>query len=363
MNPSKATAATSIIANRPAAVSIIIPCRNEVRFIPACLNSVLENGYPLECLEVLIVDGMSDDGTRDLLREYAARHHFIRVVDNVQKLTPYALNIAIREAKGEVLMRMDAHTVYEKGYIARCVGVLLKYGADDVGGTLRIIPQTDTFMGRSIVKALTNKFGVGNLRYRFEQPEEPEQVDTVAFFCVKRELFQRIGLFNEKLARIQDMEFKRRLARSGGTILLAPGAFADYRARSDLPSFWLHNWSDGVWTVLAFADSELMPVRWRHLVPAAFAAILVTTLVVALAVPTFAWLFTVVVGIYLLAALAISIKIAIVDKNFGYLFAVPAVIATMHLARGVGSLWGVVLLFTRRRFGHAVRLALREVWS
>src|SRR5208283_4961731 len=139
---------------------------------------------------------------------------------------------------------------------------------------------------------------------------------------------QRIGLFNEKLARIQDMEFKRRLARSGCKILLVPGAFADYQARSDLRSFWLHNWSDGVWTVLAFA-----------------------------------WLFAVVVGVYLIAALTVSTRIAIAEKNPAYLVAVPAVIATMHLARGIGSLWGVVVLFSRRRFGHAVRLALREVWS
>ena len=343
-------------------MSIIIPCRNEVLCISACLTSILENGYPLDCLEVLIIDGMSDDGTRDLLREYSARHPFIRVVDNVAKVTPYALNIGIREAKGAVLMRMDAHTVFERGYIARCVEVLLKYGADDVGGTLRIVPRADTFVGRAIVKALTNKFGVGNLRYRFARPEKPEPVDTVAFFCVKRELFQRIGLFNEKLARIQDMEFKRRLARSGCKILLVPGAFADYQARSDLRSFWRHNWSDGVWTVLAFADSDLMPVRWRHLVPAAFAAALVTTLIMALTLPAFAWLFAVVVGVYLMAALTVSIRIAIAEKNPAYVVAVPAVIATMHLARGIGSLWGVVVLFSRRRFGHAVRLAMREVW-
>jgi succinoglycan biosynthesis protein ExoA len=263
-----------------ALVSIVIPCRNEFRFISACLTSVLENGYPLEYLEVLVLDGMSDDGTRDLLLKYPSRYRFIRIVDNVQKVTPYALNIENREAKGEVLMRIDAHTIYERGYIARCVEVLLKFGADDVSATLRIVPQDDTFVGRSIIKALTHKFGVGDLRYRFARPEEPEPVDTVAFFCVKRELFQRIGLFNEKLARIQDMEFKRRLARSGCKILLVPGTFSDYQARSDLGSFWRRNWSDGVWTVLAFAHSELMPVRRRHLAPAAFVAVLVTALIV-----------------------------------------------------------------------------------
>ena len=264
-------------------VSIIIPCRNEVRFIANCIDSILSNGFPLERLEILAVDGMSDDGTREIVAYYAARHSSIKLHDNPRKVTPYALNIGIRAAKGDVVMRLDAHTICERDYIARCIRVLFKYGADDVGGTLRIIGRDDTLIGRTIVKALTQRFGVGNLRYRFSQPEEePEIVDTVAFFCCRRELFQRIGLFNEKLTRIQDMEFKRRLTRAGCKIMLAPGAFADYQARSDLVSFWRHNWSDGVWTVLAFAHAELMPVCWRHLAPAGFVAALIMTGLLAL---------------------------------------------------------------------------------
>src|ERR1700693_2771441 len=119
-------------------ISIIIPCRNEVRFIANCLDSVLGNGFPLERLEILIVDGMSDDGTRAIIRDYAARYPLVRLLDNLHRVTPYALNIGIREAKGDVIMRLDAHTICARDYIARCVGVILRYGADDVGGTLKI---------------------------------------------------------------------------------------------------------------------------------------------------------------------------------------------------------------------------------
>jgi succinoglycan biosynthesis protein ExoA len=341
-------------------ISIIIPCRNEVRFIANCLDSVLGNGFPLEQLEILIVDGMSDDGTRAIIRDYAARHPLIRLLDNPHRVTPYALNIGIREAKGDVIMRLDAHTICARDYIARCVGVILQYGADDVGGTLKITARDNTIIGRAIVKALTQRFGVGNLRYRFSQPDEPELVDTVPFFCCKRELFKKIGLFNENLTRIQDMEFKRRLTRAGGKIMLAPGAFADYQARSDLRSFCKHNWSDGLWTVLAFAHAELMPVRWRHLAPACLVGALLATGLLSLAVPIFGWAFAAIAGAYVIAALTLATRIAVAESDFRYFFLVPFIIACMHGMRGFGSLWGAVRLLANRRFVHALRLVLRE---
>jgi succinoglycan biosynthesis protein ExoA len=336
-------------------VSIIIPCRNEVRFIASCLDSVLNNGFPFERLEILVVDGMSDDGTREIIHDYAARYSLIRMLDNFNKVTPYALNLGIREAKGDVVMRLDAHTICQRNYIAQCIRILFKFGADDAGGTLRIIARDDTLLGRAIVKVLTQPVVVGNLRYRFSQPEEPEIVDTVAFFCCRREVFQRVGLFNEKLTRIQDMEFKRRLARTGGKIMLAPGALAYYQARSDFKSFCGHNWSDGLWTVLAFAHAEVMPVRWRHLAPACFVGALIVSGLLALLFPVCGWAFLAIAGAYSLAVLTLSIRIAAAEADLRYLFPIPVVIASMHLIRGLGSLWGDLYMqsvwFCRRTTG------------
>jgi|SRR5579875_1168942 len=341
-------------------LSIIIPCRNEVRFIGNCLESVLNNGFPTDQLEILVIDGMSDDGTRSIIEDYAARYALIRLIDNPQKVTPYAINIGIRAARGGILMRLDAHTVCDKHYIAQCVRVIRDYGADDVGGTLRITARDNTITGRAIVKALTLKFGVGNLKYRFSQPDEPEIVDTVAFFCCKREVFEKIGLFNEKLTRIQDMEFKRRLARAGGKIMLAPGAFADYAARSDFKSFWKHNWSDGLWTVLAFAHAQLMPVRPRHLAPAALVTVLLLTALLGLVFPACVWAFFSIAGLYALVAFLLALRIAVQDREWRFLFLVPFTIATMHGMRGFGSLWGVVRLLSQRRLGHAFQLVFNE---
>jgi glycosyltransferase involved in cell wall biosynthesis len=341
-------------------VSIIIPCRNEVRFIGSCLDSVLNNGFPLEELEILVIDGMSNDGTRGIIEDYAAHYPFIRLIDNVKKVTPYAINIGIRAATGAILMRLDAHTICDKNYIAQCIRVVNNYGADDVGGTLRITARDNTVIGRSIVKALTLKFGVGNLKYRFSQPEEPEIVDTVAFFCCKREVFEKIGMFNEKLTRIQDMEFKRRLARAGGKIMLAPGAFADYQARSDFKSFWKHNWSDGLWTVLAFAHAELMPVRPRHLAPACLVSALLVTGLLGPVLPISLWAFFGIAALYAAVALLLALRIALQDREWRFAFLVPFTIATMHGMRGFGSLWGVVRLLGERRLGHAFRLVINE---
>ncbi len=342
-------------------VSIIIPCRNETRFIGSLLDSILNNGFPLDRLEILVVDGMSDDGTREIIQSFASRHSLIRLLDNPHRVTPYAINIGIREANGDVLMRLDAHTVCNRDYIERCVRVLYNYGADDVGGTLRITARDRTIIGQAIVKALTQRFGVGNLHYRFSNPDEPKLVDTVPFFCCRRELFQKIGLFNERLTRGQDMEFKRRLALAGGRILLAPGACADYQARSSLKSFLKHNWSDGLWTTLAFAYSEVMPVRWRHLVPLCFVGTLVVLALLALASPFFAWALLTLAGVYVLAGLALSTRIAIAERDLKYAFVVPFIVVSMHVMRGLGSLWGAVRLLFRGRLGHAVRLTFLEV--
>ena len=341
-------------------VSVIIPCRNEGRFIANCLDSVLNNGYPVDKLEIIVVDGMSDDDTRSVIQHYNTVNPFIKIVDNPHKVTPFAVNIGIRAASCEIIMRLDAHTVCERDYISRCVNALNKYTADDVGGLCRIVARDDTPMGRAIVKALTVPLGVGNLRHRFSKSEEPEIVDTVPFFCCRPELFHKVGLFNENLTRGQDMEFKRRLARTGGKIMLVPGAAVSYQARSNLKAFVRHNWADGLWTALAFAYSDVMPVRWRHLAPLCLLGALIGSGFLAIIFPPFTWAFVGISGIYAVAILALSAKIAISEKDARYFLLVPLAIVTLHGMRGLGSFWGFMRLISRGKFVHAIHLVLKE---
>ena len=224
---------TALPATEPPKVTVIVPCRNEERYIGPCLDSILASDYPKDRLEVLVVDGMSEDRTREILRAYGAKHPWIRLIDNPKRITPVALNLAIRASTGTVLVRMDAHVVYPQYYISRLVAALEKYGADNVGGVLRTLPAGDGAMARAIAIAMSHPFGVGTSYFRIGT-NSPRWVDTIAFFCVRREMFDLVGLFDEELIRHQDGEFNARLIKRGGRILLVPDVESRYYARATL---------------------------------------------------------------------------------------------------------------------------------
>jgi succinoglycan biosynthesis protein ExoA len=325
-------------------VSVLIPCRNEAVFLAACLDSILAGDYPADRMEVLVADGMSEDGTREIIGEYALRDTRVRLLDNPRRTTPAALNRAIGEARGEVLARIDAHASVAPDYLSRCVGCLESSGADNVGGSMRTVARTRGPFADAIVAALTHRFGVGNSHFRIGSAE-PRWVDTVFGGCWRRDVFERVGRFNEALERSQDMEFSLRLKAAGGKTLLAPAIRADYFARSDLASFWRHNFANGEWAVLPWVLSDAIPVRIRHLVPLAF----VGALGLGLALAPISPLPLVAVAIpYALANAAASIWAAWRDRRMSHLIRLPIAFAALHFGYGLGSVSGVVQAFRHR---------------
>lgn len=333
-------------------VSVVIPCRNEEGFIGACLDSIVANDYPKERLEVLVVDGMSQDGTRTIVEAHATRSSSIRLLDNPAKITPTALNRGITGSKGEIIIWMSAHNRYAKDYISRSVQYLQKYAADNVGGVIITLPREETIIGRAIVSGLSHRFGVGASCFRIHT-NEPKWVDTVFGGCYRRDIFDRVGLFNERLTRGQDIEFNLRLKKAGGRILLVPEIVSYYYARSDMKSFWWHNWSNGVWAILPFLYSDIMPVSPRHLVPLAFVLALLGSAASALVAPVGVWMLLGVGGTYAVADLAASLHVTLKRRDIRYLALMPAIFVSLHLAYGLGSCWGVikVLKHTMFRFG------------
>ena len=216
-------------AGRPF-VSVILPCLNEARYIGKCLDSIFANDYPASDFEVIVADGRSDDGTRAILDEYARTHPSLRVLDNAQRITPCALNMAIRAARGEIIVRIDAHVHYPPTYIRQLVEALLETGVECVGGVIDTVPAAETAMAHAVAIGMSHPFGVGDSRFRIGSNVRRD-VDHVPFFCIRREVFDRLGLFDEELVRNQDGEFSWRLRQSGGRIMLIPEISSSYYAR------------------------------------------------------------------------------------------------------------------------------------
>ena len=338
-------------------VTVLVPCRNEARHIVECLDSLLAQDLPPDRLEVVVVDGMSDDGTRDRVREHAERNPRVRLVDNPARTTPVALNTGIRAARGQVIVRADAHVLYPKDYVRRLVQALEETGADNVGGVLATIPANDGPVARAIAVAMAHPLGVGNSYFRIGT-REPRWVDTIAFFCCRRELFDRVGFFDEDLLRAQDAEFNSRLRSRGGRILLVPDVVARYYARATFAQVARMFYQYGYFKPL-MARKLGRVVTLRQLMPAAFLLALAGAGVLALLHPAGRWLFAFVAGVYL-AAVAVAAARSAPRLGPRATLALAAVFPVLHLSYGWGFLRRLVefALWPRGRRADPVELPL-----
>ena len=330
----------------PPLVTAVIPCRNEVRYIGPCLDSLIRCDYPKDRLEVLVCDGLSDDGTRDVVAGYAARYSFIRLVDNPRRITPCAMNAGIREARGDVIMPMGAHALYSPSYISQLVAALEETGADNVGGVLVTLPANETPLARALAVGLSHRFGVGNSYFRIGTAER-RHVDTVPFGCYRRPVFDRIGLFDEELVRNQDDELNARLLKQGGRIMLIPEVVSHYYARGSLGQVARMFYQYGYFkTLAAWKVGRIMTVR--QLVPAVFVVALAVSGALALVLPPARIAVAAIAGAYVAAALA-SAALAVRRHGVRCAAALLLVFPTLHCSYGLGSVTAVLERVTGRR--------------
>lgn len=319
-------------------VSVIIPCRNEEKYIAKCLDSIINNDYPQNALEVLVVDGMSDDMTREIIRQYVDDYSWIKLLDNPKKIVPTAMNIGIKDATGNIIVRMDAHNIYDKSYISKCVKYLNDYNADNVGGIWITMPGDNTLIARSIALALSHPFGIGNAYYRIGL-KEPKFVDTVPFGCYKREIFDMVGLFDEGMIRNEDDEFNNRLIRNGRRILLAPDIISYYYARDTLAKLWKTYFQYGYFKPLVAKKSGMI-LTWRQLIPVLFVGSLIPAFILSFFSKSFLFLFLLISCSYLITNIGISLSMAL-EKGLRHIFYLPIVFSTLHFSYGYGSLLGI----------------------
>lgn len=251
-------------------LSVICPIYNEERYIAGCIESILAQDFPKTELEVLFVDGMSTDRTREIVDIYTKRYPFIHLIDNPERIVPFAMNRGIAASKGKVVMRLDAHATYESNYFSNLVAALKRLGADNVGSVCKTDVLNKTPKTLAIREVLSNKFGVGNSTFRTGIDHEM-QVDTVPFGCWRRDVFEKYGLYDVRLVRNQDIELNKRIQRGGGKIYIVPGTSCTYLARETYAKLARNNYGNGMWNMLTvYYTRQLKSLSLRHFVPLIF---------------------------------------------------------------------------------------------
>lgn len=316
-------------------VSVIMPVHNEGNFILRSLGALLEQDYPKDRMEIILADGMSTDNTRQLAEQIASASTIpVKFVDNVKKIAPSGLNLALRAAKGEIIVRVDGHTIVESDYVSECVDALLRTGAANAGGKMNAVSEGSA--GQAIAIATSSRFGIGNARFHYSDQEE--YVDTVYLGAWPKSIFDRYGLFNEELVRNQDDEFNYRLRAGGEKILLSPRIKSIYFNRSSFMSLWRQYFQYGYWKVRVL-QMHPRQMSMRQFVPLIFVASLTVTAILSLLIP-FGWLaFAGVVLSYVIANFAATL--IAVKKKIALLPLVSLSFAILHLSYGFGFLLGI----------------------
>jgi glycosyltransferase involved in cell wall biosynthesis len=328
-------------------ISIIVPCYNEEKTILHLLDAVLAQTYPRTQIELVISDGMSTDRTRDVIAVFQKEHMdlTVRVVDNSARTIPSGLNQAIRESSGEIIIRLDAHSMPIPEYIERCVVAHESGKGDNVGGVWEIRAGADTWIAKAISFAAAHPLGVGDAMYRLNA--KAGAVDTVPFGSFRRSLIDKIGAFDETLLANEDYEFNTRVRESGGTVWLDPSIRSVYFSRSTLGKLANQYWRYGFWK---FKMLERYPhtLRWRQALPPLFVFILFVLIVLSLFSGAARYLLAAQLFVYFSALGLAGLKLA-VEKKIGNLFlGLPLAIVTMHMAWGAGFLWsGISSPFTK----------------
>ncbi len=319
-------------------VSVIVPCRNERRYIEAFCAGVLRQQLGPEWrLQLVVADGQSDDGTREALQRLSAAEPRIAWIDNPGRIVSAGLNTALKLAEGDAIVRMDVHTEYAPDYVAQCLAVLAETGADNVGGPWRAVPDADAgAMQHAIAAAFQSRWVAGGARSR--QLDCDGWVDTVYLGCWPRASFERFGGFDEALVRNQDDEHNLRIAKGGGRVWQSPRIRSVYRPRAGLAQVFRQYLQYGYWKPFVVTKHG-QAAALRHLAPGVFIALLAAAAVIA---PWLAaWPLALLVGLYALGVLAMTLAVAVsLRPPLPVLLRVPAVIAVYHFGYGIGSLFG-----------------------
>lgn len=324
-------------------ISIIIPIRNDVYFIDDLLSKVLSQTYPKAKTEILIVDGMSTDGTRkktsDILNKFQMTNYFgVKFLDNPKGQRTTALNIGIKNAKGNIIVRLDARTVIPKDYIWKCIQTLIETNSDNVGGMQK--PISNTLKQEAIGLALSHPFGVGNAQFRIGK--KSGYVDTVYLGCFRKEIFDKVGLFDEKSAVIsEDSDLNQRIRNAGGKVYFNKDVIAYYYPRDNYPDLWkLYFRYGGAKAGNLLKNKKL--TAWRQFVPSSFLLGILFLLALSFVNKMFLFALLFILGIYLLTDLIVSMFLSIMNKKMILFPCLYIIFPILHFSWAMGFWWRLI---------------------
>jgi len=322
-------------------VSFVMPVRNEEEYIRASLQSLVDQSYPSDECEIIVVDGRSSDRTREIIEEIRDRNPRVRSLDNPAGIVPTAMNSGIRAARGEVIIRADGHNVYPRDYATNCVRYLEETGADNVGGPWVTVAADESLSARLVATALTSSFGVGNSKFRTSREEG--FVDTVPFGAFRKEIFDYVGMYNEKLVRNQDNELNARIRKAGGRIYLTPALTTHYHPVRNLLGLLKYAFKTSKWHIFTLRENR-ESMGLRHMAPAMFLILLLLLLPVSLVSATALVFLIGILCAYILTGFYFSLS-AKTEGNWDVALVQPFATFCFHIAYGAGTLVGLRYLF------------------
>lgn len=330
-------------------VSIIIPVFNESKYVEENILGILSCDFPHDEMEILYIDGVSNDDTREIIHRYSEQYKFIKCLTNEKKFTPFAANIGIYNAKGKYIIFAGAHSKFDQDYIRRLLEEIERLNADAVGGMLRTEVVNRTPISIAIKRILENKYGVGNAYYRTVGAQEAVEVDTAGFLCYRKDRLLELGGYNEKLIRNQDIELNKRIKKNGGKIFLIPNTYVTYYARETYDQLARNNYQNGKWNILTvYYTKDFKSLSLRHFVPLIFLLSLIIPTLLSLI--WFPYLILAVCSLSAYNFLVVTQSIKMNDKatTIGNLL---RAFYTLHFSYGVGSIAGIVKTIKLKVFG------------
>lgn len=322
-------------------VSVVMPVRNEAAFISDLIVALMEQDYPADRMEVIVADGRSTDGTREILTSLQAEYPRLSVAENPGRIVSTGLNIAVAHSRGDIIIRIDGHALIARDFVRENVALLAAHPeAWSVGGPIRHIATTT--LGKAVGVAMSHPFGVGNARHRY--PEFEGYVEGAQFPAIRRWVFDRIGTFDERLVRNQDDEFNYRIRRAGGKIYVSPRVKYSYFVRERIGQLFKQYFQYGFWRIPVI-EKHRRPTTLRQMAPTLFYAACVL-----FGLAGWWWrepALAVILPASYAAALLLASAATVRGNNLRVSSCVPVTIATMHAGYALGLAYGVLMRFFR----------------